>query len=250
MPESPILVAPGLNDYTVRMPGVGRQTIPPGWILVPPGDPALTRRIKALGDCWIVQEKRGRRIFSHGIWVDGERVARIQAELAEERANPAYEKKQAAAAKRRQQSQELYVDEFEASVVTFLDFPLQHHAMAEQLARLVSAHATPVGSGTVARTQRIPVQQRAESAVIAWLRHQTTAYDHMHIARVKGRRRETRRMLAERSRELLDTYRQGRADELRNCPLQNALNRLASAAAANPVAAHSTDSVDRSSQTV
>jgi len=48
----------------------------------------------------------------------------------------------------------------------------------------VSQHATPVGSGTVARTERIPIQQRAESAVIAWMRHQTTAYDNMKIARV------------------------------------------------------------------
>ena len=32
----------------------------------------------------------------------------------------------------------------------------------------------------------IPIEQRAEAAVIAWLRHQTTAYDHMTIERVKG----------------------------------------------------------------
>ncbi|MEZ6128720.1 MAG: DUF2293 domain-containing protein [Planctomycetaceae bacterium] len=49
------------------------------------------------------------------------------------------------------------------------------------MATAITAHATPVGSGTVARTQRIPVEQRAESAVIAWMRHQTTAYDHMKI---------------------------------------------------------------------
>lgn len=108
----------------------------------------------------------------------------------------------------------------------FLDFPLQYHDLTEQLVQLVTAHATPVGSGTVARTRRIPVARRAESAVIAWLRHQTTAYDNMHIARVKGRRRETRRMLAERSRELLDCYRQGRADDLVDCPLRAALQRL------------------------
>lgn len=53
----------------------------------------------------------------------------------------------------------------------------------------MTAHATPVGSGTVARTSRIPIERRAEAAVIAWLRHQTTAYDDMKIPRVKGRRR-------------------------------------------------------------
>lgn len=222
-----LIVAPGLNDYTVRVPGVGRQTIPEGWVLVEPGDAALTRRIKADGECWIVQEKRGRRTFSRGIWAEEARVRAIREQLEVERADPAHAKKQQAAAKRRERAQESYVDEFADAVRTFLDFPLQYHEWSDQLTQLVTAHATPVGSGTVARTQRIPVARRAESAVIAWLRHQTTAYDHMHIARVKGRRRETRRMLAERSRELLDVYRQGRAEQLRDCPLQIALAKLA-----------------------
>ena len=52
---------------------------------------------------------------------------------------------------------------------------------------------------TVTRTKRIPVEQRAEAAVIAWMRHQTTGYDGMVIPRVKGKRREIRRMLARRS---------------------------------------------------
>jgi len=46
-------------------------------------------------------------------------------------------------------------------------------------------------------------------AVIAWLRHQTTAYDSMQIPRIKGKRREVRRMLAQRSQELLNRYRRG-----------------------------------------
>ena len=236
MTEPPIIVAPGLNDYTVRMPGAGRKEIPADWVLVPPGDPALTRRIKAGGDCWVVQEKKGKRTFSRGIWVASARAEQIRADLQNERKNPAYQKKQEAAAVRREKAQNSYVGEFADAVRKFLDFPLQYHDMAEQLTRLVTTHATPVGSGTVARTQRIPIAKRAESAVIAWLRHQTTAYDNMHIARVKGRRRETRRMLAERSRELLDEYRAGRADDLRACPLRQALDKLASSAAGRPAA--------------
>ncbi|MFK7742761.1 MAG: DUF2293 domain-containing protein [Planctomycetota bacterium] len=147
----------------------------------------------------------------------------IQKALAEERADPAYQRKQQTAAKRRGEKQASYVEDFAKAVRVFLDFPLQYSDLAEQLAQAVTRHATPVGSGTVARTERIPVAKRAESAVIAWLRHQTTAYDNMHIARVKGRRREVRRMLAERSRELLDVYRQGRADDLASCPLRIAL---------------------------
>ncbi len=83
----------------------------------------------------------------------------------------------------------------------------------------------PTGSGTVARTQRIPVERRAEAAVLAWLRHQTTAYDDMTIARVKGKRREVRRRLAEQSRRLLGAYRRGDAVDAVGCPLQAALSR-------------------------
>ena len=157
------------------------------------------------------------------------RAERIRADLERERSAPAYAKAQAAAATRRDKAQSQYVDEFGEAVRKFLDFPLQYHELATQFARLVTEHATPVGSGTVARTERIPVARRAESAVIAWLRHHTTAYDNMHIARVRGRRRETRRMLAERSRELLDEYRAGRADEIVDCPLRQALANDAAA---------------------
>ena len=66
--------------------------------------------------------------------------------------------------------------------------------------------------------KRIPVEQRAEAAVIAWMRHQTTGYDSMKIARVKGKRREVRRMLAQRSKELLARYRQGDVNG-EECPL-------------------------------
>ena len=97
-----------------------------------------------------------------------------------------------------------------AAVRGFLSFDGRYRDIEEKIAAAVTAHATPVGSGTVARTERIPIEQRAESAVIAWLRHQTTAYDTMTIPRVKGKRREVRRMLAAHSRRLLDAYRTGR----------------------------------------
>jgi hypothetical protein len=75
----------------------------------------------------------------------------------------------------------------------------------------------------VARTKRIPIERRAEAAVIAWMRHQTTGYDGMQIQRVKGKRREVRRMLAARSQELLARYRRGGAAAVTSCPLAAAL---------------------------
>ncbi|MBV1858261.1 MAG: DUF2293 domain-containing protein, partial [Nannocystaceae bacterium] len=104
----------------------------------------------------------------------------------------------------------------------FLAFDARYGDLQERMARAIAVHATPVGSGTVARTKRIDVDRRAEAATIAWMRHQTTAYDDMKIPRVKGMRREVRRMLADRSRKLLGCYRRGESMDGR-CPLSHAL---------------------------
>jgi hypothetical protein len=217
----PPTYAPGPDDRSVRDPAGKVTPVPAGWVLVPPGDAGLTRRVKAAGPSWTVAEKVGRRTFSRGVWAPGATVAAVKDDLRSERATPEYAKKQASAAKRREREQSAYVGEFEHAVLAFLRFPPRHAALAQQLARAVTAHATPVGSGTVARTERIPVERRAEAAVIAWMRHHTTAYDNMQIARVKGERRAVRRELAERSRSLLDGYRAGR--DVPNCPLRRAL---------------------------
>jgi hypothetical protein len=58
--------------------------------------------------------------------------------------------------------------------------------------------------------------------VIAWMRHQTTAYDHLKISRVKGARREVRRELAKESRRRLAAYRPGGKPDPA-CPLAAAL---------------------------
>jgi hypothetical protein len=214
---------PGPTPDSVRSADGKVQTAPKDWILLPPGDAALTRRVKAAGEHWVVQEKKGRKIFSRGVWTSADTVARIRAELEVERSTEAYAKRKQSDAQRRGKAQAEYVEDFLGAVVAFLAFHPAHADLAHRLARKVTDHATPVGSGTVARTKRIPVEQRAEAAVIAWMRHQTTAYDSMVIPRVKGKRREVRRMLAQRSKELLVRYRTGEpiGDE---CPLKKALN--------------------------
>jgi hypothetical protein len=145
-----------------------------------------------------------------------------RAELAAERNTESFTKQKAAAAKRRESAQADYVEDFTGAVQKFLAFHANYTELALRFAHAVAAHATPVGSGTVARTKRIPIEQRAEAAVIAWMRHQTTGYDGMVIPRIKGKRREVRRMLAQRSKELLAQYRSGEA-RTSDCPLQKAL---------------------------
>ena len=213
---------PGPTPNTVRTADGKILTVPDGWILLPPGDAGLTRRVKAAGEHWTVQERKGRKVFSRGVWAPAAVIERVRAELDAERSTAGYAKRKAADARRREKVQGEYVEDFAAAVRTFLAFHPTYADLAHRLARAVSAHATPVGSGTVARTQRIPVEERAEAAVIAWLRHQTTGYDSMPIPRVKGQRREVRRMLARRSHELLARYRRGEAIPA-DCPLQQAL---------------------------
>ncbi len=219
---------PGPTPNTVRTPDGKVLTAPEGWILLPPGDAALTRRVKAAGDHWVVAEKKGRKVFSRGVWASAATIERIRAGLEAERSTEGFAKKKEADARRRDKAQAEYVEDFLGAVVTFLAFHPNHTHLADLLAKAVTDHATPVGSGTVARTKRIPVEQRAEAAVIAWMRHQTTGYDGMVIARVKGNRREVRRMLARRSQELLGRYRRGESAP-DGCPLKMALMSSTSA---------------------
>jgi hypothetical protein len=215
---------PGPSPRTVRTPAGDTLTVPEGWELLLPGDAGATRRVKAAGEFWLVQKKVRRRMVSRGIWAPAETIRQVQADLAAERSTETYAKRREADARRREAQQADYVEDFQAAVLAFLGFDQKHAVLAEQLAQAVANHATPVGSGTVARTNRIPIERRAEAAVIAWMRHQTTGYDSMKIERVKGRRREVRRMLAQRSKDLLACYRRGDPPSA-HCPLAKALTK-------------------------
>jgi hypothetical protein len=224
MPDRSRTVAPGPDDRSVRTAD-GEVLRPPAeWVLLPPGDAALTRRVKAAGPTWTVQQRRGPKTFSLGVWAPGGVVEAIRAGLAVERSGPRYAQKRDADARRREGRQADDVVSFHRAVLDYLAFDARYADLARRLAGGVTEHATPVGSGTVARTGRIPLDQRAEAAVIAWMRHRTTAYDRMAISRVRGRRREVRRLLARQSERVLGAYRAGRDVDAATCPLQRALS--------------------------
>lgn len=232
MPTRTRDVSPGPDLRRVRTSTGELLDVPADWELLPPGDAGLTRRVKQAGPTWSVSEKRGRKLFSRGVWAPADRIAKFRAELELERAKPQYAARLEAGRQRRADEQDRYADQFMLEIVVFLGFAPRHAALAKQLAAAIAAHAVPVGSGTVARTKTIPIEQRAEAATIAWLRHQTTGYDSMAIPRVKGMRREVRRMLAERSRELLGRYRRGDVVDPTICPIARALAAKASVAKA------------------
>src|SRR5688572_23728501 len=96
---------PGPTPNTVRATDGSILTAPEGWILLPPGDAALTRRVKEAGHHWIVAEKKGRKVFSRGVWAPVATVERIRAELGVERSTESFAKRKVADARRRENVQ-------------------------------------------------------------------------------------------------------------------------------------------------
>jgi hypothetical protein len=219
------IVVSGLNG-TLMDEGGKRLTPPAGWAFLAAGDAGITRKIIANGIFWRVQAQMGRRLISKGIWAPADTIAAARQEVEAVRSTTAYQKRLAADRERRERKQAEYEKEFYLEVRAFLAFAPRYQEREKEMAMAITAHAVPVGSGTVARTAMIPVEERAAKAVIAWMRHQTTAYESMRIPRVKGKRREIRRMLAGRSVELLKAYREGLETSPR-CPLRKALEKSA-----------------------
>jgi hypothetical protein len=195
---------------------------PTHWIFLPAGDAGVTRKVTSTGEYWKVVFKKGRRTMSKGVWAPAEIIEQAKQQMDKTRSTPEYQRKKAYDSQRREKQQQDYEIEFCREVEKFLNFHVSYHHIAKALAILVTRHAIPVGSGTVARTAMIPIEERASKAVIAWMRHQTTVYDNMQIPRIKGERRMVRRMLAEQSNLILNHYRQGKSIPI-NCPLKKAL---------------------------
>lgn len=218
-----LVLAPTPDPQVFLAPDGTRLRAPAGWVCLAPGDAALTRRVKLAGPSWAVLEKRGRKVFSKGLWAPRENVESVRVAIEAERSTEGYAKKRQTDLARRERTQAEYVVTFEQEVLAFLRFSTQWLELGVVMARKVAAHATPVGSGTVARTKRISVAERAEAAVIAWMRHQTTAYDQLSIPRIKGKRREVRRELAQISRTVLDLHRRDVPHQIRGCSLCTAI---------------------------
>jgi hypothetical protein len=215
------IVHPGPNNTLLNK--FGEQVLPPkGWKFLPAGDAAITRKITSKGIYWRVQFKKGKRMISKGIWAPKEVIEEAQAQVEAMRSSDAYQKKRVTDLKRRAQKQNEYEHEFLEEVEKYLNFHPKYKNLEKQMAAAITKHAVPVGSGTVARTAMIPIEERAAKAVIAWMRHQTTGYDNLRIARIKGERRAVRRQLAQRSVALLNNYRNGEIIAPQ-CPLRKAL---------------------------
>lgn len=225
MSNEPFIVRPGAHGQLIGQQGE-LLSPPVGWAFLPAGDAGITRKVTSQGAFWRVEVKKGRRTMSMGIWAPETTIARAKQAVQEVRLTDDYKKKQVYAVERREKKQVQYDAEFCQAVEQFLNFHSIYKELEQKLAKAVTVHAIPVGSGTVARTQMIPIEERAALAVMAWMRHQTTDYDNLNIARVKGERRAVRKSLAQQSGALLASYREGRMMDPQLCPLQRAIRKL------------------------
>src|ERR1035438_7763625 len=81
-----------------------------------------TRRVKAAGDHWVVAEKKGRKVFSKGVWAPAATIERIRPDLDAERSTEGFAKKREADVRRRDKAQVAYVEDFFGAVLSFLSF--------------------------------------------------------------------------------------------------------------------------------
>src|SRR5947209_9300283 len=123
------IVSPTHDPRRLRAEDGTLLTPPPGWALLPPGDAGLTRRVKAAGPSWTVEEKRGRKKFSRGVWAPAAHIEAARQALEGERADPAHARRRAADVRRRGRAQAAYVEEFAAAVRAFLAFAPAHAAL-------------------------------------------------------------------------------------------------------------------------
>ncbi len=217
-------VKPGLKGQVINEYGEPQKP-PVGWVFLPAGDAGVTRKVTAKGHYWRVQVKKGRRTISKGVWAPAVTISEAKMAVAEMRQTDDYQKKRISTLKRRDTKQNNYKQEFCLAVEQFLCFDAIYEPFQKKLASAVTEHTIPIGSGTVARTQMIPLEERAAKAVVAWMRHNTTVYDKMKIGNIKGQRRIVKRTLAYESQKILINYRLGR-ELAPGCPLAKAILAL------------------------
>lgn len=215
------IVKPGPNGKLIGE--YGETLSPPvGWSFLPAGDAGITRKVTAKGEFWRVQIKKGKRLTSKGVWAPTLHIQEAKNLVETIRSTDEYAQKREYQLKRRDIKQEEYTSDFTKSIKNYLNFHAKYVELENVMAKRVCAHAIPIGSGTVARTSLIPIEDRASRAVIAWMRHQTTFYDQLKIPHIKGERRAVRREFAQQSVKLLNKYRDGKMITP-TCPLFIAL---------------------------
>ncbi len=159
-------------------PEQGELEVRSGWEFLAAGDAFVTRRVKAAGAYWTVWRPRSKNRAHRrklGLFAPAETIETARAAAADTAQRRA--KQRVAGARQRDHAEDKYRAEFELAVRTWLDFSPQHATLADEIAAAAADQAVVVGSGRVGRTKTLTLDERAELAGRAYIRHRFTDYD-------------------------------------------------------------------------
>jgi hypothetical protein len=162
----------------VAHPEHGDLELPAGWEFLPSGDAFVTKRVKAAGVYWIVWRPRGKNRPHRrklGVFAPARAISQARSEAEETAERRAQQR--TVNARYRDKVEDAYRSEFEAAVLTWLDFAAEHTDVAGEIAHAAADQAVVVGSGGVGRTRALALEERAALAARATIRHRFTDYD-------------------------------------------------------------------------
>ena len=156
-------------------PAYGDLSGPKEWEFLPAGDANLTRTVKRLGPHWVVVKSGKGYTRTVGVLAPSPSVgeARKLAETTEVRRLNT--RKQSL--ERRQRQEGRYKQCFAEAVLKYLSFAPRHADVAQRIAEGAAQRATVVGSGRVGRTQTLSLEEKAELAARAYIRHRHTKFE-------------------------------------------------------------------------
>ncbi|KNC84355.1 hypothetical protein SARC_03435 [Sphaeroforma arctica JP610] len=200
--------------------------IPNNYVLTKPGDPMITRRLKAGPHVWVEQRKgkKGQKLQKEliGVWAPPEAVAEVLKGVKDTRDNPQYHAALDRSKLRRDAQEDDLSVHLQATVKAFLNFRPPHEYLAQQLAKRVVSHAIPVGSNTILRkksTKNLDKSARARMATMAWLRHSKTCTYTQTRFRDAKQRKNGRRRAHEHNMKIIKKYRTFDVIDPSTCPL-------------------------------
>ncbi|MDE1822524.1 MAG: DUF2293 domain-containing protein [Euryarchaeota archaeon] len=157
-----------------RSPEYGEVEVPKGWVFLPSGDAFVTRQTK-MGLHWVLLKRRKGYTATLGILCPEESVQQAKAKAAQTQG--AREAQRETGKRSRARAEERYRTQLEQAILSFLAFAPKHEPLAREIARGAVSQATPVGSGRVGRTKKLALEERAELAARAYIRHKHTDYE-------------------------------------------------------------------------
>lgn len=179
--EEPDLTTEHLDVYDTRTgpwnPEHGPIEIPDDWDLLPTGDAFVTRQVKAAGPYWNAWKPRNRNRRHRrrlGLWAPAGTIAAAQKAAAETEQARAVRRR--SGARQRERREDRYQEELRSAILAYLAFADDHADLADQIANGAAQRAAEVGSGRVGRTSALSLEEKAELAARAHVRHQFTNY--------------------------------------------------------------------------